>query len=92
MVKKGTIAIFYGAAHNPDLEERLNAIGYTRTSKRWMTAWKIGNGVGADTPALARTPQVPTVSTGKRKGPSATTTRVKPKAEPVPANGEPRWF
>jgi hypothetical protein len=92
VVKKGTIAIFYGAAHNPDLEERLNAIGYTRTSKRWMTAWKIGNGVGADTPALARTPQVPTVSTGKRKGPSATTTRVKPKAEPVPANGEPRWF
>lgn len=46
--KSGTIAIFYGAAHHVDFEQRLTALGYERVSKRWMTAWKIGNGVGED--------------------------------------------
>ncbi len=44
----GTIAIFYGAAHNPDFEERLGALGFEQTSKRWMTAWKIGAGLPGD--------------------------------------------
>lgn len=56
--KQGTIAIFYGAAHNPDFEERLVALGYTKTSKSWMSAWQIGGGVddGA-APAPAQAPK-----------------------------------
>jgi hypothetical protein len=46
--KSGTVAIFYGAAHMPDFVERLAEQGYTVTSKRWMTAWKVGDGVGPD--------------------------------------------
>lgn len=41
----GKIAIFYGAAHNPDFEERLAALGWGKQSKRWMSAWTIGEGV-----------------------------------------------
>jgi hypothetical protein len=97
---EGTIGIFYGAAHNPDFEERLNALGWQRTSKRWMSAWKVGQGVGPDEPALARTPKVPTVSTGKPASPGAaamqgkgTPSQPKPATETVPpAKEEPRWF
>lgn len=35
------LAIFYGAGHLPDLEERLLASGFTRESGVWMTAWEI---------------------------------------------------
>ena len=58
--KKGTrtIAIFYGAAHHPDLEKRLEAIGFGQTSKRWMTAWTIGNGVGTTPQTRARGPKM----------------------------------
>lgn len=38
---EGAIAIFYGAAHMDDLEERLEAMGYTRTGGRWLRAWAI---------------------------------------------------
>lgn len=38
---KSTYAVFYGAAHMPDLEERLQKLGFKQKSKRWMTAWKI---------------------------------------------------
>jgi hypothetical protein len=44
----GTIAIFYGAAHMPNLESRLNEIGFNLTTKRWMSAWQIGEGVPSD--------------------------------------------
>jgi hypothetical protein len=33
------VAIFYGAAHLPDLEKRLKAQGYERAGARWLTAW-----------------------------------------------------
>ena len=36
------IAIFYGAAHNMDFSRRLQAQGYTRGTRRWLTAWEIG--------------------------------------------------
>jgi len=53
---KGRIAIFYGAAHNPDFEQRFNAKGWSRTSKRWMSAWTIGNGIqSSDEPTPAPT-------------------------------------
>ena len=33
------VAIFYGAAHLPDLEVRLRDQGYERVAARWLTAW-----------------------------------------------------
>src|SRR5262249_8680637 len=41
---KGTkrIAIFYGAAHMPDFENRLQAgVGLKRESEKWLTAWDL---------------------------------------------------
>ncbi len=38
---EGSIAIFYGAAHMPDLEERLEALGYERRGARWLRAWAL---------------------------------------------------
>ncbi len=35
------LAIFYGAAHFPDMERRLLADGYTRSEHRWLTAWDV---------------------------------------------------
>jgi hypothetical protein len=35
----GNIAIFYGAAHMPDLEQRLLARGWVRAGGRWLVAW-----------------------------------------------------
>ena len=61
--KSGTIAIFYGAAHMPDLENSLNELGFSRSSKRWMTAWQIGEGVADSEEAPAPAP------TAKPKGP-----------------------
>jgi hypothetical protein len=34
-----TVAIFYGAAHLPDLEQRITKLGYKRVASRWLTAW-----------------------------------------------------
>lgn len=36
-----SIAIFYGAAHMPDLEKRLLARGYVPASGHWLAAWDI---------------------------------------------------
>jgi hypothetical protein len=38
---QGTIAIFYGAAHNPDLERRIAKLGYRRASAFWLRAWAL---------------------------------------------------
>ncbi len=39
---KASIAIFYGAAHMDDLQERLlEELGYERTGGRWLRAWAI---------------------------------------------------
>ena len=37
----GNIAIFYGAAHFPDMEKRLLELGYKRVKQEWLTAWDI---------------------------------------------------
>jgi hypothetical protein len=37
-----TISIFYGAAHMPGLEQGLLALGFSRISQRWLTAWRSG--------------------------------------------------
>ena len=33
------VGIFYGAAHMPDFERRLRALGYEATDREWITAW-----------------------------------------------------
>jgi hypothetical protein len=67
--KDGTIAIFYGAAHMPDLEAKLGEMGFARTSKRWMTAWKIGEGMGEDEAAAPGAPTQTPAPTPQPKGP-----------------------
>ncbi len=38
---KKRLAIFYGAAHLPDMETRLLARGFRRTELEWVTAWDV---------------------------------------------------
>lgn len=38
---RGTYAIFYGAGHMPDLEQRLLAEGFTKGETIWLDAWTI---------------------------------------------------
>ncbi|MHC4390987.1 MAG: hypothetical protein ACYS22_06675 [Planctomycetota bacterium] len=35
------IGVFYGAAHNPDLERRLRTMGFRAVEDRWLPAWNI---------------------------------------------------
>jgi hypothetical protein len=37
-----SVAIFYGSAHMPDFEKRLEERGYQRAGGRWLTAWAVG--------------------------------------------------
>jgi hypothetical protein len=39
--KHKQLAIFYGAAHFPDMEQRLLERGYAKVSQEWLTAWDI---------------------------------------------------
>ncbi len=47
------LAIFYGAAHMPDMAERLHELGFRRTASRWITAWRIGKPAAETRPAPA---------------------------------------
>ncbi len=38
---KRKIAIFYGAAHMPDFEQRLLARGFAKQTQSWVTAWDL---------------------------------------------------
>jgi hypothetical protein len=38
---RNNLAIFYGAAHLPDMELRLEKRGFHREGERWITAWDI---------------------------------------------------
>lgn len=38
---KKKLAIFYGAAHFPDMEKRLIAAGFVPHGHRWLTAWDV---------------------------------------------------
>jgi hypothetical protein len=38
---KKNIGIFYGAAHFPDMEERMLKMGFKKTNQYWMTAWEM---------------------------------------------------
>jgi len=39
--KEKNIGIFYGAAHFPDMERRLEKMGFERVSNKWLTAWNV---------------------------------------------------
>jgi hypothetical protein len=52
--KHKSFAIFYGAAHNPDFELRLQRLGFTKASKRWMSAWTMGRGAQRTAPEKER--------------------------------------
>lgn len=41
---KKKIGIFYGAAHFPDMEERMLGMGFVQSEQSWMTAWEIDKG------------------------------------------------
>ncbi len=36
---KKHLGIFYGAAHLPDMEQRVEAMGFKQVAKRWRVAW-----------------------------------------------------
>ncbi len=42
---KKRIAIFYGAAHLPDMAQRLAKDGFKPTGERWLTAWNLAEPV-----------------------------------------------
>jgi hypothetical protein len=46
---KKQIAVFYGAAHMPDLEKRLKTLGFTKAATEWRTAWDLK--IRADQPS-----------------------------------------
>ncbi len=45
--KHKKLAIFYGAAHLPEMEKRLLRLGFTRGAQAWLTAWRIGEKASA---------------------------------------------
>jgi hypothetical protein len=54
---KTRIAIFYGAAHLPDMERRLIAdYGFKRSGETWLTAWKL-QPLKTDAPAVGSKPR-----------------------------------
>jgi hypothetical protein len=79
--KKGSIAIFYGAAHHPDFQKRLAKLGWTMTNKRWMTAWRIGEGLSSD----------PKVETPTQR-PTPRTETERPEAPAPTTKSRQRWF
>lgn len=54
---KKTYAIFYGAAHMPDFNSRLEKLGYKKTTHRWLTAWHIGEGSEENSDSLKEKPK-----------------------------------
>ncbi len=38
---KKRIGIFYGAAHMPDMEQRLKKLGFSRSAQQWLPAWNL---------------------------------------------------
>lgn len=55
--KKGTIAVFYGAAHMPDFHKRMEKLGFKQTSKTWKSAWSLGTGGAQGNPQPQEQPK-----------------------------------
>lgn len=63
---KGTMAMFYGAAHMKDFHERLVKRGFRQVDKSWKSAWTMGEGVGEAAPERPKT-QEPKASKPKKQ-------------------------
>lgn len=64
--KHRKIGIFYGAAHLPDMEKRLVAMGFEQKSHEWLTAWDMPPTKPSEqpqTPDSAATPEAEPDST-----------------------------
>lgn len=66
--KDGTLAIFYGAAHNKDFHERLLKRGFKATHIEWKNAWTIGDGPEDGSGVLAKTNVQPKKAQPKKGG------------------------
>ena len=51
---KKHLGIFYGAAHLPDMEQRVEAMGFKPVAKKWLVAWDM-SGPPATRPATTQT-------------------------------------
>lgn len=42
-IKQGqkNLGIFYGAAHLPDMDKRMQDLGFKRIKSEWLTAWNL---------------------------------------------------
>ena len=38
---KKRLAVFYGAGHMPDMDRRLNEMGFRRVREEWLVAWDL---------------------------------------------------
>ena len=57
---KKNLAIFYGAAHLPDLEERMiEKMGFERKATRWVTAWNLPERVELKKPNAPKSARSP---------------------------------
>ena len=57
---KKKLAIFYGAAHLPDLEERMiEKMGFERKATRWVTAWNLPERVELKKPIAPKSSRSP---------------------------------
>lgn len=67
-VEKGRkrVAIFYGAAHFPDMEKRLLDQGYKKVSHEWLTAWDIPKPQPKNAPAPAESAPAPAAEPKKK--------------------------
>ncbi len=61
---KRNLGIFYGAGHMPDLERRVEQLGFQRAGEQWLTAWDIRKRRSAGQPR-------PAPSTNAPAGPSS---------------------
>ena len=64
---KKKLGIFYGAAHLPDMEQRVEAMGFKKVSAQWKVAWDM-SGPPATRPALLATqPSTGTISPSEKE-------------------------
>ena len=64
------LGIFYGAAHLPDMEERLQQMGFRRTDHEWVTAWNMPPTKGGASPSQ-QNPAAPKKAKPKAEKPTA---------------------
>lgn len=77
------LGIFYGAAHLPDLHERLLAFGFELVRFEWLTAWEIGAGAPS-TPAATPVQQARPGAVQGTPPEGAAAGHERPRGEPRP--------